>query len=381
MNSESNTSRFLKLLCISSLALSPTISLAQDVRYAGGAGQVLEGTKSADGEFAVVLDGNGDNVVVSLREKRQAMKLTAEDDWQFPYFPGLNHGSLDVTWGPDQEGNRFGVLMYGAKWETAKVILVDVNGEFGSQANIKPVLRAAAVRSAAAAGSADAEDLAYSFEVAGVDAPGGDMVIGDPLDIRIGYVGEMPKAEDVPLVRGTLKVRLSRGADGPAVKLIGGGPAPETKPDPAAAAERFKALRAKISEEVEGDGIRKVKVHPESKVPGRSLSYMGHLEANVLKRLVYVDSEDEENETYVLYYWQDGLLVSVFEVREGKDTEMSEVAKTIEVYNFENQKLVGWIRDDVPVDSGDVGFAETGQRVLDESIERGGVIYLEIGAD
>jgi hypothetical protein len=94
-----------------------------------------------------------------------------------------------------------------------------------------------------------------------------------------------------------------------------------------------------------------------------------------------VDSLDNENETYVIYYWKDGLLVSAFEVREGMDTEMSEVAKTVEIYNFEGEKLVGWIRDGEAVDPNEAGFSMIGEQVWNAATERAQVIYNEIGAD
>lgn len=363
--------------------LMPALLQGQAVQYAGGSGTILEGTKSRDGEFAVVLDESENNIIVSLREKRQVMKLTAEDDWQFPYFPGLNHGSLDVTWGPSQEGNRFGVLIYGAKWETAKVILVDVDGEFGSQSDILPVLQAAALRDVRDRGVANPDDYVFTFKVAGVEVPDGDMVIRDPLDILVGYVGQVPKSEDADLAEGMIKIRLSRGADGPVAAEPGQG---AVQPAPANAGagmgpEAFKTLRGKIDAELKAEGIKKVKVHRKSDIAGRKLAYMGYVEGTILKQLVYVDSEDDDNESYVIYYWQDGFLVSAYEVRKGRDTEISEVARTNEIYNFVDQKLVSWLRDGEAVDPNDPSFADVGSRVLDDSIERAAVIYLEIGAD
>lgn len=385
-NTNSTPFRLLPRFRVSILAaaLMPALLEGQAVEYAGGSGAVLEGTKSRDGEFAVVLDKSQDNVIVSLREKRQVMKLTAEDDWQFPYFPGLNHGSLDVTWGPDQEGNRFGILMYGAKWETAKVILVDVNGDFGAQSDMLPLLQAAALGDVRGRGVPNPDHYAFSFSVAGVEVPEGDMVIRDPLDILVSYVGQVPKSEDAEVAEGTFRIRLSRGNDGPVASQPGGAAAPAAA-GAAKGPDAFKALRKKIDAEleaqVEAGTVKKVRVHRKSEIAGRKLSYMGYVEGTILKQLVYVDSEDDDNESYVIYYWQDGFLVSAYEVRKGRDTEMSEVARTTEIYNFEDQKLVSWLRDDVAVNPDDISFADVGSGVLDDSIERAGVIYLEIGAD
>jgi len=348
----------------------------------GGSGTILEGTKSADGEFAVVLTEAGNNVVVNLRERAEVLKLTAEDDWQFPYFPGLNHGSLDVTWGPDQEGSRFGVLIFGAKWETAKAFLIEVDPERGSQTNLMPVLNDAALKWARASGAQDPDGLSFTYTVTGVDAPGGDMVITDPLDIRVEYYGEIPKAEEETGTRGTLKLRLTRTGKGLVAKEIGaGGAVAPVANQGGLDAEHFSEVRDVIRKEVAAGGLKKVKVHRPGETKGRTLSYMGHVEANVLKRLVYVDSENDDNETFLIYYWVDGLLVSATEVRKGMDTEMSEIARTSETYNFDKERLVGWIRDGEAVDPDTESFAQLGFGVLEQSIERAGVIYAEIGAD
>ncbi len=122
-------------------------------------------------------------------------------------------------------------------------------------------------------------------------------------------------------------------------------------------------------------------MHADSEVPGRQLSYLGYVEAYVLKQLVYVDTQDEENETYVVYYWRDGMLVSALEGREGGDTMEEGTDEIFDIYNFEDQRLVSWTRDGEPIE--DVGFyAESvGNRVLRESIQRGEPIYEKIGAD
>lgn len=364
-------------LCLSTASLE-----AQAIKYMGGAGTIIEGTKSADGEVAIVLTEAGDNVVVNLWEKTEVLKLTSEDDWQFPYFPELNHGSLNVTWGPDQEGSRFGVLMYGAKRETAQAFLIEVDPEMGSQTNLMPLLNDAALKWARASGAQDPDGLSFTYTVIGVDAPGGDMVITDPLDIRVEYYGEIPKSEEETGTQGTLNLQLTRTGEGPVAKETGAeGAAAPMANQGGMDAEHFSEVRDVIRKEVAAGGLKKVKAHHPSEINGRSLSYMGHIEANVLERLVYVDSEDEDNETYLIYYWVDGLLVSATEVRKGTDTEMSEIARASETYNFNNERLVGWIRDGEAVDPDTEGFAQLGFGVLEESIERAGVIYAKIGAD
>lgn len=370
------------LICLASLALpmSPASLHAQEIKFMGGSGTILDGTKSADGEYAIVLTEAGDNVIVNLRTKNEVLKLTAEDDWQFPYFPGLNHGGLEVAWGPDQEGSRFGILLYAAKWETAKAFLVDVDPEFGSQTSIMDILNDGAVYGARISGSEEPESLAYSYSIKSVDAPDGDMVITDTLDVTMGYFGEVPKSEEESSSRGTFTITLERTKDGPVAYTAGEEERFESGYTPKLDTEGYKELRSRINEEVKGEDIMVSKVQVPG-ADGRDLSYMGSLQAYVMKKLVYVDSEDDENETIILYYWQDGLLASVFELKEGKDTEVSEVAQTINVYNFENEQIVSWISEGVEVDPKDPSFFDIGARILEESIERAGVIYAKVGAD
>ncbi len=371
------TKAHLQLACLA-LSVLPVSLHAQAIKYMGGSGTILEGTKSSDGEYAVVLNDAGDNVIVNLRTKNEVHKMTAEDDWQFPYFPGLNHGSLDVTWGPDQEGSRFGILIYGAKWETAKAFLVVVDPEFGEQRDIIPVLNDAAWKWAKASGAPDPDGLCFRYTVTGVDAPDGEMVINDPLDIRVEYYGEIPKSEEETGATGTIRLRLERTRLGPVAKELN----PAVGERKVAVDEGHHAeLRKMIEFQVKEGGLKKAKAHPESEVEGRKLAYMGHLEANVLKRLVYVDFIDDDNDTFVRYYWVNGLLVSAIEVRSGSDTGQAGVDEVTEIYNFDEQRLVSWISDGVEQDPDTEGFAQLGFSVLEQSIERAGVIYAEIGAD
>lgn len=361
------------------------------ITFDKGSGAILEGTESRDGEFALVLGEQDANLVVNLPAKREVLRLGTNENFSELYFPGMNHRSLDVLWGPDQEGSRFGIVFYGGKWESMFVYLVEVDPEFGSQTDISDVLNAGASAAEAARGTKHADYYVFTFSPGGVVDPNGELVITDPLDVKINYLGQVPVrggpdmewTENAPTVEGTLTVRLSRTADGPRAEVLGVSgvtPSKALAGSPAHDAAAFKALRSRIDDETEGSEVRKVKVHLKGDA-GRKLSYMGYVEANVLKQLVYVDSQDDDNETFVIYYWNDGLLVSAFEVREGSDTQMSEVAKTIEIYNFENENLVGWIRDGVEADPNEDGFASIGEQVWTDATERAQVIYDEIGAD
>lgn len=87
-----------------------------------------------------------------------------------------------------------------------------------------------------------------------------------------------------------------------------------------------------------------------------------------------------------MYYWRDGQLTSVFQMRTGPATQISDVDHATGIYNFGNEKLVGWKRTpgeggDGTVSPNDSGFADAGQSVLSDSIKLTEPIYKEIGAD
>jgi len=110
------------------------------------------------------------------------------------------------------------------------------------------------------------------------------------------------------------------------------------------------------------------------------------MEGNVVQRLMHVDSHGDDNESITVYYWRDGQLTSVFQMRTGPATQISNVDHATETYNFANEKLVGWKRapaegGDGTVSPNDSGFADTGKSVLRDSIRLTEPIYKEIGAD
>jgi hypothetical protein len=125
-------------------------------------------------------------------------------------------------------------------------------------------------------------------------------------------------------------------------------------------------------------------------LPGDSQSHRVYvkawIEANVVQRLMHVDSHGDDNESITMYYWRDGQLTSVVQTRTGPATQISDVDHATETYNFANEKLVGWKRTPVEVGDGtvspnDSGFTDAGKSVLRDSIRLTGAIYKEIGAD
>jgi hypothetical protein len=149
-------------------------------------------------------------------------------------------------------------------------------------------------------------------------------------------------------------------------------------------AEDFAALRSAWTEKSKSGDWKKVRKDLPDGAKGGDRYLIGWLEANVLQRLLYVDSESEKDGVVVIYYWKDGQLVSVFELRRGAATQISEVAEATEIYNFSEEKLVGWLRSgdgESSVDPAEDGFQEKGREVLKESIRRAEPIYELIGAD
>lgn len=369
----------------------------ESITFDGGSGLIFNDSATDDGEMVVVLEGDDSNSIVGLETNKRVLTLGTEENFQ-SYFPGMSHGSLDILWGPYQEGARFGLFFYGGKWESTAVILVEADSEFGSQADIDEQLSEAATAQEEAMGTEHADYYVFTFSPGSVVDPGGELMITDPVEVTINYLGQVPVrggpdmewTEDAPSVEGTLNVLMSRGDYGPEAKVLGsanatgGGGAAAGEIDDAKSkdhsAAAFKALRAEIDAALESETVRKVKVHRDSEVPGRKLNAMGYVEAYVIKQLVYVDSKDEENETYVIYYFRDGLLVSTFTVREGRDTGIEGVAKQVEIMNFDNEKLVGWIVDGEEYSNEDLQYAAT-DAILAEATERSQPIYEKIGAD
>ena len=173
-------------------------------------------------EDRVVLD----NIVVSLKEKRVLGRLNlgnAEDE--LAYFPGLNHASLEVLWGPEEEGWHFGVLNFGGKWDSSAVFLIETEGESLRQLNIKPILdaKAQAFIKSALKGKKGLDPTRYAVPYCEmkVDSPDGGYSVGDPIKISLNFNAEVPKApDDYPLVEGTMTVLLETTNDAISAKVL-----------------------------------------------------------------------------------------------------------------------------------------------------------------
>lgn len=167
-----------------------------------------------------------DNAVVSLKDKRVLGRLTLgkpEDD--VVYFPGKNHGSLQVLWGPEEEGWHFGVLSFGTKWYSTAVLLVESDGERLRQADIKPALEAKAkslLQTALKRQKAHtADEYAINYTPLSVVDPDSGYSVGDPVTVKIGVGAEIPKSiDDSPYIDATMTVLLETSPEKISAKVL-----------------------------------------------------------------------------------------------------------------------------------------------------------------
>jgi hypothetical protein len=151
------------------------------------------------------------NAVALLVEKRVVgrVKLPRPEEAEV-YFHGRNHGSLSVLWGPEEDGWNFGVIIYGSKWDSPEVMLIETGAGF-LQTSIKSQLDASARKFISASKDAkgvDAATYAINYSPVGVVKPAAKYKVGDPITVKIGFNAEVPKSESAPSMEGTLSVLL-----------------------------------------------------------------------------------------------------------------------------------------------------------------------------
>ena len=167
-----------------------------------------------------------ENIVVSLKEKRVLGRLIlGKSEDELVYFPAKNHGSLDVLWGPDEEGWHFGVLVFGSKWESSAVLLVETDGERLRQLEIKPALdaKASAFIKTALKGRKGLDPSRYAIPYRGLKVIDPDVgySVGDPVKVTLKFDAEVPKApDDYPVVEGTMTVLLETTSDAISAKVL-----------------------------------------------------------------------------------------------------------------------------------------------------------------
>ncbi len=140
-------------------------------------------------------------------------------------------------------------------------------------------------------------------------------------------------------------------------------------------------LRRKIDSQCKTSDWKEVR-HKEVTEEGVRISTLAYVEAYVIQHLVYVEADDKENRSITLYYWDEGVLKSVFELRQGSYTETDGYDEVSETYNFRDGRLVEWKRSPGGyVDPQDETFYTNADWIADSAISRSEVIYEKIGAD
>lgn len=165
-----------------------------------------------------------ENAVVLLVEKKIVgrIKLPNPEEAQV-YFPGRNHGSLSVLWGPEQDGWNFGLIIYGAKWDSPEVILIETGDGF-LQTSIKSVLDAS-TQKFIGSGATDikgvnTKDYAIAYQPVSVLKPKAKYQVGDPITVKLAFTAEVPKSDVAPFIEGTLTVRLETSEEKLSAKVL-----------------------------------------------------------------------------------------------------------------------------------------------------------------
>jgi len=332
-----------------------------------------------------------ENWVVSLPEKKKLGLVRSTQPGFIAIYPSfqLNEGLIGngftALWGPEQEGWVYGLLNYDARWGCCDILLVNNDGTEAKITSIRSILEGAVRGHIAKKKIKEAKPAQFvvGYKLLGVDKATVSTGVADPLGVRVGFLAEVPKNESAPVIEGILSVKLARNAKGVASATVTGikegAPAPQAPP-----ASDFAAFRKEWNAKAEKGAWKVVRCDLPSPGKGRKAYVRGWVEANVLQRMVHVESRDDKNEIITLYYWRDGQLTSAFEFRKGSYTQISDVAEATETYNFVDEKLVAWLRtgdSDATVEPDEPGFQDTGKRILQESIKRSEPIYQAIGAD
>lgn len=324
-------------------------------------------------------DYTTENWIVSLDEKKRLGVVRSKQQHFMAYHGGMNHRYFSALWGPEQEGWYYGLLNYSGRWGCTDIFMVNCDGTEAKLTSLHALFERMARKSIVAQGK-DPEHMEIGYELLGVVDPASSVVVSDPITVRVGFTGQVPKSdEDADFAEGTMTVKIERDQKGLATATVlsvkaGGADA--------APALDFAAFRKEWNDKSkEWKSVRKNLPRPGE---GRTAFVQGWVESNVLQRLMHVDSTDDKNRTITLYYWREGQLTSVFELRTGDHTEISEVGEATNTYNFVNEKLVSWSStgvSDSHGDGSDPGMQEIGEQVLKQSIKLAEPIYTAIGAD
>ena len=228
---------------------------------------------------------------------------------------------------------------------------------------------------------------------------------GDPLTVRIGFTAAVPKDGGTPAVEGVMTVKLARGLKGGTtatvlnVKAGREEPAPRpaaaaaTKPAPAPAPrparskelmqpDDFAKIRAAITDKSRTKAWKVVQRDLPTPAKGQQVYVKAWVEANVVQKLTHVDSRGDNDEVVSVFFWQEGVVMSVSKFYKGWYTENPAVNERTETYKFQNGRLVSSQSDPGGVrDPQQKGYQDLGQAIQKQAIQWSQPIYQAIGAD
>lgn len=332
-------------------------------------------------------DYTTENWIVSIPEKKRlGVVRSASSDFK-AWHRGQNLRYFYALWGPEQEGWHYGLLSYNNRWGCTDVFLVNCDGTDAKLTNIRSVLDTAA-RKSIVAQKKKPQGMEIGYEPLDVPNPGASVVVSDSLTMRIVFVAQVPKSDD-DSVEGTMTVKLARDAKGVAsATVLGVKPgcaeaAPQPAPTTAVpSSDDFAAMR-KLSNERAKSGAWKIVTKDQPGAgKGREHYVKGWIEANVVQQLIHVDSRGGGDEMLALYYWHEGVLVSVFKFAKGSCTKKPGLKERTDTYNFHDGRLVQWSHTPGGVeDPKQDGFQDLGAAIQKEATFWAQPIYQAIGAD
>lgn len=349
-----------------------------------------------------------ENWIISLAEKKKLGLIRSASPQFAPTYDGfqLNDGVLgsgfSALWGPAQEGWYYGVLNYNARWGCADIFLANIDGEEAKLTSIRKVLDAAALKFVTAKRTKGPKADAYvvSYSLLGVKNPETSVGVADPLNVRIGFRAEVPKNEDALIYEGTLTVKLARNDKGIAsasvVGLKSGLEEPSeritpSEPEPAPAPSKpvatmtpadFAKIRNAMNEKSKAGAWKLIQKDLPPSAKSKNVYVKGWVEGNVLQKLIHVDSLTDDDEALSVFFWQDGVLVSVFKYDKGSYCNDPKLKESTQTYNFQDGKLIHWLREPGGAqDPQQKGFQELGAVIQKQALKWSEPVYKAIGAD
>lgn len=167
--------------------------------------------------------------------------------------------------------------------------------------------------------------------------------------------------------RGKYETRLKK-MEGEA-KAPAGTIAKASKSDKAApSADRYADFRKTVDDKIESEKWRKVYVTLTASRSGGEAFLVGWFDSEGVRKVMHVDSADDNNQTLTFYYWSEGWLTSVYQLQTGSDVPIKGVDELVDIHSFQREKLVIWTQnadgEEKVMDSNDPDFSENGQRVI-----------------